>query len=246
MTESKKTALVTGANKGIGLEIARQLAERGFAVWLGCRDEVRGVAAAKELASAGDVRFVRLDVTDDESIRAAASRIGGESGALDVLVNNAGILLEGDGYPSARSLAIVERTFDVNFYGPLRVTQAFLPLVKKAREGRIVNVSSTMGSLGALMDPNSILAPLIPQYPNFAYAASKTALNALTVWLAVELANTAIKVNTVCPGYNATDMNAHTGVLHPREGAKVVVDAALLGPSGPTGAFLDANGSVVW
>lgn len=243
---TKQTALVTGANKGIGFETAQQLAERGFTVWLGCRDEERGVAAAKSLAKAGDVRYVRLDVNDDASVRAAAERIGAESPALDVLVNNAAILIAEDGLPGALSLDAVARTFEPNFYGVLRVTQAFLPLVKKAKAGRIVNVSSTMGSLTALSDPNSILAPLLTQYPNFAYAASKSALNALTAWLNVELAGTPIKVNAVCPGYNATDMNQHTGVLHPSEGAKVVVNAATLGEDGPRGSFLDANGTVGW
>ncbi len=245
-TNTKPTALVTGANKGIGLEVARQLAERGFTVWLGCRDEVRGVAAAKELANAGDVRFVQLDVTDDASVRAAAARIRKETSALDVLVNNAGVLLDGDALPGTLPLEVVQRTFDVNFYGPLRVTQEFLPLVKSAKDGRIVNVSSTMGSLTALMDPNSVLAPLLPQFPTFAYAASKTALNALTGWLAVELAGTPIKVNTLCPGYNDTDLNHHAGNLHPSEGAKVVVRAATLPADGPSGAFLDANGTVGW
>lgn len=246
MSETKKTALVTGANKGIGFETARQLAERGFIVWLGCRDEGRAVAAAKELAKAGDVRFVRLDVTDADSVAAAARRVGDETGALDVLVNNAGILLGDDGLPSTRSLEMVERTFDVNFYGVLRVTQAFLPLVRQAEAGRIVNVSSTMGSLTELSDPNSPLAPLVVPFPNFAYGASKTALNALTVWLKLELVGTPIKVNTLCPGFNATDLNQHKGTLHPSEGAKLVVHAATLGPDGPSGSFLDASGTVGW
>jgi NAD(P)-dependent dehydrogenase (short-subunit alcohol dehydrogenase family) len=246
MSDTKRTALVTGANKGIGLEVARQLAERGFTVWLGCRDEVRGVAAVKALAKAGDARLLPLDVTDEGSVQAAAARIGREIGALDVLVNNAGILLEADGAPSQRPLDTIQRTFDVNFYGALRVTQAFLPLVRAADAGRIVNVSSTMGSISALTAPDSPLAPLLAQYPNFAYAASKTALNSLTAWLALELAGTPIKVNAVCPGYNATDMNHHAGVLHPSEGAKVVVHAAMLGADGPNGAFLDASGTVGW
>lgn len=245
-TNRKPTALVTGANKGIGLEVARQLAERGYTVWLGARDEARGVAAARQLADAGDVRYVRLDVTDEASVRAAATRIGEQTGALDVLVNNAAVLLEADGFPGTRSLETVHSTFDVNFYGPLRVTQAFLPLVKQAKDGRIVNVSSTMGSISALFDPDSALAPLLQQYPNFVYAASKTALNAQTTWLAVELAGTRVKVNSVCPGYNATDMNNHAGTQHPREGAKVVVRAATLGPDGPSGVFLDASGTVGW
>lgn len=247
MSESKRTALVTGANKGIGIEVARQLAERGFIVWLGCRDEARGVAAAKALSSAGDVRFVRLDVTSEESVNAAAKRLREATGALDVLVNNAGVLfLDEDGPPRARPLGVIERTFDVNFYGPVRVTQAFLPLLQDAKEGRIVNVSSTMGSLTTLMDEKGPNAALLKQYPNFAYASSKTALNAFTAWLAVELEGSSIKVNAVCPGYNATDMNGNAGTLHPSEGAKVVVGAATVGSDGPSGAFLDANGPLPW
>ncbi|MDB4943240.1 MAG: short chain dehydrogenase [Labilithrix sp.] len=247
MTETKKkTALVTGANKGIGFETARQLARLGYVVWLGCRDEGRGVAAAKELAADGEVRFVRLDVTDDASVRAAAERIAGTAGALDVLVNNAAIIAAGDGPPSKASLAALQTTLDVNLVGALRVTQAFLPLVRKAAAGRIVNVSSTMGSISALLDPDSALAPLAAQFPNFAYAASKTALNALTAWLVIELRDTAVKVNALCPGFNATDMNGFTGTQPPSEGAKVVVRAATLGEDGPNGAFLDANGTVGW
>jgi NAD(P)-dependent dehydrogenase (short-subunit alcohol dehydrogenase family) len=130
----------------------------------------------------------------------------------------------------------------VNFYGVLRVTQAFLPLVKKASAGRIVNVSSTLGSVGVVAAPNS---PLL-QYPVFAYASSKTALSALTAWFAGEVRDSAIKVNAVCPGYNATDLNNHTGTQHPSEGAKVVVRAATLGADGPSGTFFDVNGTVVW
>jgi NAD(P)-dependent dehydrogenase (short-subunit alcohol dehydrogenase family) len=243
MTNTKQIALVTGANKGIGFETARQLAQRGFVVWLGCRDEARGVAAARALASDGEVRFVRLDVTDDESVRAAAARIERDSGALDALVNNAGIAPgDGEGSPSAVRLDTIERTFDVNFYGALRVTQQLLPLLRKADAARIVNVSSTVGSLAALLSPGSFLVHL----PAFAYASSKTALNALTAWLAVELRDTAIKVNAVCPGYNATDLNNHTGTQPPSEGAKVVVRAATLAADGPSGTFFDVNGTVGW
>jgi NAD(P)-dependent dehydrogenase (short-subunit alcohol dehydrogenase family) len=243
MKENKPTALVTGANKGIGFETARQLAQRGFVVWLGCRDEGRGVTAAKELGKDGDVRFVRVDVTDEGSIRQAAARLESETGALDVLVNNAGIAVaDGDGPPGTVPLRTIERTFDVNFYGVLRVTQAFLPLIEKAKAGRIVNVSSTVGSITTLQYPGSPIA----QLHAFAYTSSKTALNALTAWLAVELKATAIKVSSVCPGFNATDINDNKGTQHPSEGAKVVVRAATLGADEPSGAFLDANGTVGW
>jgi NAD(P)-dependent dehydrogenase (short-subunit alcohol dehydrogenase family) len=243
MTTTKQTALVTGANKGIGFETARQLARLGFTVWLGCRDQGRGESAAKELASDGDLRLVTLDVTDPESVRAAAMRIGDETGALDVLVNNAGVALgDSESLPSAVSPETIQATFDVNFYGALRVTQAFLPLVQMAPAGRIVNVSSTMGSIATLVSPGNPLG----QFPAFAYPASKTVLNALTGWLAVELRDTPIKVNSVCPGYNATDLNNNMGTQHPSEGAKVVVRAATLDADGPSGSFFDVNGPVGW
>lgn len=243
MSTTKQTALVTGTNKGIGFETARQLAQLGFTVWLGCRDQERGESAAKELADDGDVRLVILDVTDAESVRAAAVRIGDETGALDVLVNNAGVAIgEGEGLPSTVRPETIQHTFDVNFYGALRVTQAFLPLVQMAQAGRIVNVSSTMGSITTLVSPGNPLG----QFPVFAYPASKTLLNALTGWLAVEFKGTPIKINSVCPGYNATDLNNNLGTQHPSEGAKVVVRAATLEADGPSGSFFDVNGPVGW
>lgn len=243
MRTTNKTALVTGANKGIGFETARQLAQLGFTVWLGSRDQERGEAAVKELTDDGDVRFVSLDVTDAESVRAAVVRIGEETGALDVLVNNAGTAVaEGEGRPSTVRLETIQQTLDVNFYGALRVTQAFLPLLQKAQAGRIVNVSTTLGSITTLVSPGSPLG----QVPAFAYPASKTLLNALTGWLAVELKGTPVKVNSVCPGSNATDMNPGPGTQHPSEGAKVVVRAATLETDGPTGSFFDVNGTVSW
>jgi NAD(P)-dependent dehydrogenase (short-subunit alcohol dehydrogenase family) len=243
MNTVKQTALVTGANKGIGFETARQLAQLGFTVWLGCRDQERGEAAVKELAGDGDVRLVSLDVTDTESVRAAAVRIGDETGALDVLVNNAGVAIgEGEGLPSTVRPETIQRTLDVNFYGALRVTQVFLPLLQKAQAGRIVNVSTTLGSITTLVSPGSPLG----QVPAFAYPVSKTLLNALTGWLAVELRGTPVKVNSVCPGSNATDMNPGPGTQHPSEGAKVVVRAATLETDGPTGSFFDVNGTVSW
>ncbi len=243
MTTTKKTALVTGANKGIGIEAARQLAEQGFTVWLGSRDAERGEAAAQELASAGDVRYVNLDVTDDQSVQAAAERIGDETGALDVLVNNAGAAIAaGEGRPSTVQLDTIRQVFDVNLYGALRVTQAFLPLVQQAPAGRIVNVSSTLGSITAVTSPTNPFE----QFPFFAYPASKTVLNALTGWLAVELKDTPIKVNSVCPGSNDTDMNNNPGAQHPAEGAKVIVHAATFDADSPTGSFFDVNGPVGW
>jgi NAD(P)-dependent dehydrogenase (short-subunit alcohol dehydrogenase family) len=243
MTITNKTALVTGANKGIGFETARQLAQQGFTVWVGARDRGRGEAAVNELDRDGDVRFVELDVTDDDSVRAAAARIGEETGALDVLVNNAGVAIaDGEGFPSTVRLATIQRTFDVNFYGVLRTTQAFLPLIKHADSGRIVNVSSTLGSIATVVSPENPFA----QFTISGYPASKTLLNALTGWLAVELKDTPIKINSVCPGHNATDMTNNLGTQHPSEGAKVVVRAATLPADGPSGSFFDINGPVAW
>jgi NAD(P)-dependent dehydrogenase (short-subunit alcohol dehydrogenase family) len=243
MDTTNKAALVTGANKGIGFETARQLAQQGFTVWLGCRDTDRGESAARQLSVHGDVRFLSLDVTDAESVRAAAARVGDESASLDVLVNNAGVSVgEGEGPPSAVRIEAIQRTFDVNFYGALRVTQEFLPLVRRSKTGRIVNVSSTLGSVTTLVSPDSPLAG----FQAFAYPASKTVLNTLTGWLAAELRDTPIKVNSVCPGFNATDLNGNTGTQHPSEGAKVVVRAAMLEADGPTGSFFDVNGPVSW
>jgi NAD(P)-dependent dehydrogenase (short-subunit alcohol dehydrogenase family) len=243
MNTTKQTALVTGANKGIGFETARQLAQQGFTVWLGSRDHERGESAARELANDGDVRFISLDVTDADSVEAAAVRIGDETGALDVLVNNAGVAIaEGEGVPSTVRPATIQQTLDVNFYGALRVTQAFLPLVRRAPAGRIVNVSSTLGSITTVASPGNPFG----QFPFFAYPASKTLLNALTGWLALELKDTPIKINSVCPGSNDTDMNSNPGAQHPSEGAKVVVRGATLEADGPSGSFFDVNGPVGW
>ncbi|GHJ03193.1 MULTISPECIES: SDR family oxidoreductase [Streptomyces] len=244
---TKRTALVTGANKGIGLETARQLADAGYVVWIGSRDLDRGRAAAEALSAHGEVRVVALDVTDEDSVRSAAAEIGAAHGSLDVLVNNAAVArVEGEGPPSAVDLETVREDIEVNLFGPLRVTQAFLPLVKKSPEGRIVNVSTKMASLSPLADPESIQRAAQKAFPIFAYPVSKTALNSLTGWLAAELADTPIKVNSVCPGVNKTDMNSDPSGSHPSEGAKVAVRAAMLGADGPTGSFFDIDGPAPW
>jgi NAD(P)-dependent dehydrogenase (short-subunit alcohol dehydrogenase family) len=237
------TALVTGANKGIGYETTRQLAERGYTVWLGSRDLDRGETAARTLATAGDVRPLQLDVTDQASVSAAAARVSEESGVLDALVNNAGVAVrEGEGRPGTVNPDTVQRALEVNFYGALRVTQTFLPLVRRASASRIVNVSSTLGSLSTLMSPSDPFS----SFDFFAYPASKTMLNALTAWFAVELRHTAIMVNAVCPGSNATDMVGNVGAQQPSQGARVVVRAATLNADGPRGTFFDASGPIAW
>ena len=237
MHESK-VALVTGANKGIGHAIASELAARGFTVLVGARNASRGEASARRIA--GDARPIALDVTDAGSIGAAAARIRGELGRLDVLVNNAAIATRAK--PSEASLEDVRAVFETNVFGVIAVTQAMLPLLLGAPAGRIVNVSSRIGSLSAITDP----AFPMPGVGGVAYGPSKTALNAVTIAFAQELEGTPIKVNLACPGYTATDLNGHSGPRTVAEAAREPVRLALLGPDGPTGTFSNDAGSIPW
>jgi NAD(P)-dependent dehydrogenase (short-subunit alcohol dehydrogenase family) len=243
-------ALVTGANKGIGREIARQLAGHGFTVLVGSRELARGEAVAREIPGA---RAIQLDVTDARSIAAAAAQVGGELGRLDVLVNNAAVASPpgtpadfaaqlATGTPSTARVADVRALFETNVFGPIATTQAFLPLLREAPAGRIVNVSSRLGSLTAATLPDN------PYKAAFgvAYAPSKSALNAVTVAFALELEGTRIKVNACCPGYTRTDLNANTGTKSVAEGARTPVRLALLGADGPTAGFFDDDGVVPW
>jgi NAD(P)-dependent dehydrogenase (short-subunit alcohol dehydrogenase family) len=242
-SSSKKIALVTGANKGIGFEVARQLAASGCTVLLGARIQALGEEAAARLAAeALDVHYIAIDLTVHAAITAAAESIAADFGHLDILVNNAGIVAPGDGPPTSTSLDAIERTFRVNFMGSVAVTQAMLPLLRKAPSARIVNVSSGLGSLTQHRDP---------AYPYSAakylgYSASKAALNMLTVQLAYELSGTAIKVNSADPGYTATDLNGHRGTQTIPEGAAETIRLALLPDDGPTGTYSDRNGIVPW
>ena len=233
-----KVALVTGANKGIGHAIASQLAARGFTVLLGARDLVRGEAAAKQIG--GGARALALDVTRVDSIAAAAAWIRRELGRLDVLVNNAGIARTAP--PSTANMEDVRAVFETNVFGVIAVTQAMLPLLREAPAGRIVNVSSRIGSLSAITDP----AFPMPGVGGVAYGPSKTALNAITIAFAQELAGTRIKVNLACPGHTATDLNGHTGQRTIAEAAREPVRLALLGPDGPTGTFSNDAGVIPW
>ncbi len=238
----QQVALVTGANKGIGLEIARQLAERGYMVWMGARDAGRGQAAADTLGQERLVRFISLDVTDELSIIAAAAMIEHESGRLDVLVNNAGIAIDGGAAPSALSTHAMRTTFDVNVFAPVRITQAFLPLLRAAPAGRIVMVSSGLGSMEYMSNP---------KWPFYgvnllAYNTSKAALNAITVAFAKELAGTPIKINAANPGYTATDLNGNSGTQTVAEGAEAAVRLATLPDDGPTGQFFSREGPEPW
>ena len=245
-------ALVTGANQGIGLQIAKELAAKNFTVLVGSRDYTRGQEAAKTID--GDARALQLDVTDQASIAAAAGRVRNEFGRLDVLVNNAAIShrrpLAGkslDEYvkstrPSVVSLDEMRAVFETNVFGVVAVTQAMLPLLREAPAARIVNVSSGVGSLTQNSDPTSPYRSIFgPVYP-----ASKTALNAVTLAMAIELESTGIKVNAACPGHTKTNLNNYAGTQTVEEGAREPVRLALLGPDGPTGTFSNAAGSLPW
>ncbi|PKR90019.1 short-chain dehydrogenase [Pleomorphomonas diazotrophica] len=238
-----RIALVTGANKGIGLEIVRQLAEAGVQVLLGARDVGRGQAAADGLASKGlKVEAIQIDVTDGKSIATAAAAVRGRQGRLDILVNNAGIVDAEDGPPTMASPEAARRIMETNFIGTLSVTQAMLPLLRQSPAGRIVNLSSSLGSLTVNGDPTS------PYYSArlIGYNASKAALNMLTVQLAAELSGTPIAVNSVSPGYVKTDLTGHTGYMTPEEGARLPVKYALLGEDAVSGRFVEPDGETPW
>jgi NAD(P)-dependent dehydrogenase (short-subunit alcohol dehydrogenase family) len=241
-SNGNRVALITGANKGIGLEIARQLGRRGVTTLIGARDEGHGQEAASRLRDEGiDACFVRLDVTDRVTIDAAATNVGREFGKLDVLVNNAGIFIE-DVPPSQLEIEVLRRTYDTNFFGAFAVLKAMLPLLKKSNAGRVVNMSSGIGSLTLAGDPDYEFA----QANVLALSSSKTALNAITVQFAKELRGTPIKINSADPGYVATDLNNHAGYRTVEQGATVAVRLATLPADGPTGGFFDENGALPW
>ncbi|MFZ4875819.1 SDR family oxidoreductase [Janthinobacterium sp. Mn2066] len=243
MISSHRIALVTGANKGIGLEIARQLAQAGVVVILGARDAGRAKAALDDLLSQGlKAQAVPLDLDDHASIAAAAETIRAEHGRLDILVNNAGIVDAADGPPGTASLDAVRRIMETNFIGALAVTQAMLPLLRKAPAARIVNLSSSLGSLTLNGDPAS------PYYAArlIGYNASKAALNMLTVQLAEALRGTSIVINSVSPGYVKTDLTGQQGFMSAEEGARLPVAYALLGEGAVSGCFVEASGQTPW
>lgn len=242
MDAGKTVALVTGANKGIGKETVRVLAAKGWTVYLGSREEGRGEAAKAELGVPdADVRVLALDVTDDASVAAAVRRVTSETGRLDVLVNNAGIGVDMDPVTQT-TIAAMMQTYEVNLYGPIRLTQALLPLLRAGQHKTIVNVSSELGSLGLHGFPDSPYDKVVP----FAYNSSKTALNAFTVLLAKELRAEGFKVNSVSPGYTATDLNAFSGPRTVQQAAAVIAAYAMLDRTGATGGFFTEGGSVPW
>lgn len=246
-THPLKIALVTGANRGIGLEIARQLAENGIRVLLTGRNHEAAVGAATKLQRTGlDVEALALDVTKADSIAAAAAHVAAKYGRLDILVNNAAIRIEQYGkQPSEQPLQQWRETFDTNLFGVVEVSIAFLPLIRKSTAGRIVNVSSLLASLSTHSNPDSYAySPMFKSLP--AYSASKSAVNSWTVHLAYELRETPIKVNAVHPGYTKTDMNEGEGDLDIPTGAKTSVRMALLDNDGPTGYYVHMGDTVPW
>ncbi|MFE3955691.1 SDR family NAD(P)-dependent oxidoreductase [Nocardia sp. NPDC059091] len=231
------TTLITGANKGLGFETARQLAAAGHTVYVGSRDAERGRLAAAEIGA----RSVQLDVTDDASVAAAAKIIEADGG-LDVLVNNAGIDIEGNGAVDlAEVTADMMRTvFDTNVFGVVRVVHAFLPLLRQSTAPVIVNVSSSLASMARGTTPGTQTYA----YPGLSYPASKTALNRITVQYAKAFPD--IRINAVEPGYTATDLNEHAGRQTVEEGAEIIVRMARIPQNGPTGGYFEASGTLPW
>ena len=241
----KKIALITGANKGLGFEMARQLGQAGVTVVLAARDPQKGEAAAAKLRGEGlDAQFLKLDVTRKEDHKAAAAFLEEKFGRLDILINNAGVSAEplGTGKVSTTTEDAIRRTFDTNFFAPVALTQALLPLLAKSDAGRIVNMSSILGSQTLQADP----ASPIYNFKSLSYDASKAALNSFTIHLAHELKDTKIKVNSAHPGWVKTDMGTDAAPMEIPEGAKTGVELALLGEDGPTGGFFHLGKPLPW
>ena len=225
------TTLITGGNRGIGFETARQLIQLGHTVFIGARDEARGQQAATKLGA----RFLQLDVTDDASVDAAAKAIG----SLDVLINNAGI--SGPMVPVLEITVEAMRTvYETNVFSVVRVTRAMLPLLRKSSGPVIVNVGSGLGSSSVVLDPRRLESKV----PALAYASSKSALAMLTVQYSMALPE--VRVNVVDPGYTATDFNQHRGHQTVEQGAEIIVKMARVGRDGPTGTFSNRHGTVTW
>ncbi len=230
-----KTVLITGANKSIGFETARQLLQQGYYVYLGSRDKQKGEQAVRQLQSEGlhQVEVIEIDVDDIDSIKAAREVLGRKTQVLDVLINNAGIIGSMEQTPLETDISLFKQVFETNFFGVIEVTQAFIDLLRQSPEPRIVNVTSGLGSLTLHNDPSWKYY----QVKAACYVPSKAALNAYTIVLAYTLRDTPFKVNAVDPGYTATDFNNHSGPGTVPDAAARVVKAAVLGPDGPTGQF---------
>ncbi|CAI9413746.1 SDR family oxidoreductase [Nocardioides sp. T2.26MG-1] len=243
-TDQKRTALITGANKGIGFAIAEGLGAQGLRVGVGARDDLRREDAVGKLMAAGvDAFGVPLDVTDDESVRRAAAVIEEYAGGLDVLVNNAAITGVLPQEPTRVDLDNIRTVLETNVFGVMRVTNAMLPMLRRSPAPRIVNVSSGVGSLtrqAAAADEDTV-GPI-----SAAYSASKTFLNAVMLQYVRELADTHILINAACPGYVATDLNGFRGVRTVEQGAATPIRLATLPDGGPTGGFFEDAGVVPW
>ncbi len=244
-----KSALITGANKSIGFEVARQLSQKGVYVYLGSRDLEKGREAINKLKAEGikNVEVIQLDVTNDESVKSARTEIGKKIKTLDILINNAGIF---GGYPQTTLDSTIDQfkaTYDANVYGVVRVTQAFIDLLKKSSEPRIVNVSSSQGSITLHSDPSYKYY----DYKAAVYLSSKSAMNMYTVVLAYELKDSNFKINAVCPGYTKTDFNGHRGPGSVEDAGKRILKFALIDNDGPTGKFFSEEnnpdtGEIPW
>ena len=237
-----KIALVTGANKGIGYEIAAGLGALGWTVGVGARDEQRREAAVQRLRAAGADAFgVPLDVTDDASVTAAAALIEERAGRLDVLVNNAGITGGWNQRPTETDTSEIRAVVETNVIGVVRVTDALLPLLRRSSSPRIVNMSSGVGSLTRQSEHDGETGPL-----SMAYAPSKTFLNAVTIQYAKALRDTGILINAACPGFTATDLNGHRGHRTPQQGAAIAIRLATLPDDGPSGGYFEDAGPIPW
>jgi len=242
---NKKTAFITGANKGIGLETARQLGKKEMTVLLGARDIKKGKTAAEELRKDGiDAHAIEIDVSDPESIKKAAAQVESDFGRLDILVNNAGVMADDRGKKvSEQSLDTWRQTFDTNVFGLIATTDAFLPLLRKSGAGRIVNLSSILGSIEFHAKPGS---PVYESKDTPAYNVSKAAVNAYTVQLAYELKDTKVKVNAAHPGWVKTDMGGKGAMMEIEDGAKTSVALATVGADGPNGAYVHMGEPLPW
>ncbi|MDI9335600.1 MAG: SDR family oxidoreductase [Gammaproteobacteria bacterium] len=237
-----RVAFITGANKGLGFEICRQLGHLGIQLWVACRDPKKGLESAKKLQALGyEANFIELDLGNPITFVAAFQEIEKKHGRLDILVNNAGVVLDNNYNATNLPISILRETFDTNFFGLVELTQTLLPLIRLSPSGRIVNHSSILGSLNLHSDPSST----IYHYKILAYNSSKTALNAFTTHLAYELRNTKIKVNSAHPGSVVTDLNP-SGLLTVEEGAQTAVRLATLPEDGPNGKYFFKDQELPW
>jgi NAD(P)-dependent dehydrogenase (short-subunit alcohol dehydrogenase family) len=244
MKEENKIALVTGGNRGIGFATAKQLLRLGYFVFVGTRDENKGQAAVQEFHALGfdKASLLVIDVADSKSVKSAAALLSSQAGKLDILINNAAIGGRQPQNAAAIDITVLRDVYDTNFFGVVQVTQAMLPLLQRSEAPRIVNLSSELGSLGyQYREKSDYFAGNL-----MAYSSSKTALNSYTLMLAIQLQHTAFKINSVTPGFTATDLTDHTGSQTPDEAAQVIVKYATLGPDGPTGQFVGSGGQLLW